>query len=220
MNSQRTRAARSKWLLLFVLLSITVVTVGAVTKQPGSERELNAPENLELMSAKPQADSHNYSVSIHQPAGPPRVTTGVRDLHGDLVTVSCSACHATRQPNRQNQTTQDLDEFHGGMKFSHGTISCLACHNEHDYDALKLANGTRIEFTDVMSLCGQCHGPQRKAFKHGAHGGVNGYWDRSRGPQMKNNCVDCHNPHTPQFPQMQPTFKPKDRFLDQAKGNH
>ena len=83
-----------------------------------------------------------------------------------------------------------------------------------DYDSLKLADGTRVEFTEVMTLCAQCHGQQMKDYEHGAHGGMNGYWDRSRGPQTKNNCVDCHNPHAPQFPKMQPTFKPRDRFLE------
>ncbi len=50
-----------------------------------------------------------------------------------------------------------------------------------DYDSLQLADGHRVEFTDVMTLCGQCHGPQMKDFNHGVHGGLNGYWDLSRG---------------------------------------
>lgn len=161
-----------------------------------------------------------FPVQIRKPAGPPRVMTAVQDAQGALVTVACSTCHGTRPPNPENRTVKDLDEFHGGMAFSHGTVSCLSCHNPSDYDSLKLADGRRVEFTDVMTLCGQCHGPQMKDYEHGAHGGMNGYWDLTRGPRTKNNCVDCHNPHAPQFPKMQPTFKPRDRFLEPPRAEH
>lgn len=166
------------------------------------------------------APTRRFPVEIRKPAGPPRVVTAVKDAHGEPVTVACSTCHTTRPPNPENKAAKDLDEFHGGMAFSHGTVSCLSCHNPTDYDSLKLADGRRVEFSDVMTLCGQCHGPQMKDYEHGAHGGMNGYWDLSRGPRTKNNCVDCHNPHAPQFPKMQPTFKPRDRFLEPARAEH
>lgn len=161
-----------------------------------------------------------FSVTIRKPAGPPRVITPLKDIHGGSVTVGCSTCHTIRPPNPQNKTVKSLDEFHSGMAFSHGTVSCLSCHNPTDYDSLQLADGSRVDFTEVMTLCGQCHGPQLKDYEHGVHGGLNGYWDLTRGPQRKNNCVDCHNPHVPQFPKMQPTFKPKDRFLESARSEH
>jgi formate-dependent nitrite reductase cytochrome c552 subunit len=161
-----------------------------------------------------------FSVRIRAAAGPPRVATALQDAHGASVTVACSTCHSTRPPNPENRTVNELDEFHGGMAFSHGTVSCLSCHNSSDYDSLKLADGRRIEFSDVMTLCGQCHGPQLKDYQHGAHGGMNGYWDLTRGPRIKNNCVDCHLPHAPQFPKMQPTFKPRDRFLEPPRDEH
>lgn len=173
------------------------------------------PSSGELAAAQTK-----FAVSIRQPAGPPRVLTGLRDFHGNEVTAACSTCHTTRPPNVQNKSASDLKEFHGGMKFSHGKVSCLSCHNPSDYDALKLADGSRVEFSNVMTLCAQCHGPQMQAYKHGAHGGMNGYWDLKRGPQVKNNCIDCHDPHAPQFPKMRPTFKPKDRFLEQTGAEH
>jgi hypothetical protein len=64
----------------------------------------------------------------------------------------------------------------------------------------------------VMDLCGQCHGPQARDYAHGAHGGMTGYWDLSRGPRERNNCIDCHDPHAPAFPKVRPVFAPKDRF--------
>lgn len=155
-----------------------------------------------------------FHVTIRTPDGPPRVDTGVVDAHGNPVTVACSTCHSIRPPNFQNKVVADLDEFHGSLAFAHGNLSCLSCHNADDYDSLKLADGSRIEFTDVMTLCAQCHGPQMRDWEHGAHGGMSGHWDLTRGPRTRNNCVDCHHPHSPQYPKMQPTFKPDDRFLD------
>lgn len=170
---------------------------------------------------EPKAGSTaRFAVTIRKPDGPPRVDTGMADAQGDRITASCSTCHATRTPNPQNVTAEDLNEFHGELTFSHGTVRCLSCHNSTDYDALKLADGQRVEFTDVMTLCAQCHGPQMQAYEHGAHGGMTGHWDLTRGPRTKNNCVDCHDPHKPQFPVMKPTFKPYDRFLEPARTKH
>jgi formate-dependent nitrite reductase cytochrome c552 subunit len=117
--------------------------------------------------------------------------------------------------NLTNRTPGDFKEFHQAVtsQFAHGKISCLSCHDPNDYDRLRLADGQAVPYTEVMTLCGQCHGPQTRDYAHGAHGGMNGYWDLSRGPRTRNNCVDCHDPHAPQFPDMQPTFKPRDRFL-------
>lgn len=154
-----------------------------------------------------------FPVKIRKPAGPPRCDIGMKNAQGEPITVACSTCHSTRQPNPDNKTTEDLNEFHGSLAIAHGSLSCLSCHNADDYDSLKLADGRRIEFSDVMTLCAQCHGPQMKDYEHGAHGGMTGYWDLSRGPRTKNNCIDCHPPHAPQFPKMMPTFKPRDRFL-------
>lgn len=209
LTASRRAIIWSRGLIIASLLVAAIAGVSAATRT-NSSTETNPVDIAAIPAAPPQ----RYPVQIHKPAGPPLVVTTQKDAHGNVVTVACSTCHTTRPPNQLNRTVKDLDEFHGGMAFSHGTISCLSCHNVDDYDSLKLADGRRVEFTDVMTLCGQCHGPQLRDYEHGAHGGMNGYWDLTRGPRMKNNCVDCHHPHSPQFPKMQPTFKPRDRFLE------
>ena len=213
--------------VLFVLLSLFAVGAGVTAAMQlgddaqSSTTEQSADKPVSRPVPVPAAPiAGKFSVTIRKPSGPPRVVTTLKDVHGSSVTVACSTCHTTRPPNHQNKTVKTLDEFHSGMAFSHGTVSCLSCHNPNDYDSLQLADGSRVDFTDVMTLCGQCHGPQMKDYEHGVHGGLNGYWDLTRGPQQKNNCVDCHNPHAPQFPKMQPTFKPKDRFLEKARSEH
>jgi nitrate reductase cytochrome c-type subunit len=151
-----------------------------------------------------------HPVIIHTREGPPLVESGQHDLHGNAVMITCSTCHATREPNPQNRATADIDEFHKGLHTAHGGLSCLACHNRDDYDSLRAADGTRIEFADVMNLCAQCHGQQARDYRNGAHGGMTGYWDRSRGPRQRNNCIDCHDPHAPAYPEVMPVFRPKD----------
>jgi len=156
-----------------------------------------------------------HPVHVNRPAGPPRVVVDTIDSAqgGGTVTVACGTCHATRTPDRANATSADLDEFHQGLQFAHGGSTCLSCHDASNYDRLRLADGRPVEFVDVLTLCAQCHGPQYRDWEHGAHGGMSGYWDLTRGPRTRNNCVDCHDPHAPAFPRMRPTFKPIDRFL-------
>ena len=192
-----------------VAMSIT----GLLQKEPSSSTEgevdLTPSEDASIVREK-------FPVQVNRPSGPPQVHTGMVDAQGRPVTVSCRTCHTTRLPDVENRTGADLKEFHQGIDVVHGTISCLSCHNPNDYDTLRLADGETVEFSDVMTLCAQCHGPQMRDFEHGAHGGFTGFWDSSRGAKVKNNCVDCHHPHAPKFLHMEPTFKPRDRFLEPA----
>ncbi len=190
-------------------------TIGPQERSPPASARGSVASVLGVESANPP--KKKFPVTIRKPAGPPQVDTGVKDVHGQPITVSCNTCHANRKANFANKTAADLNEFHAGLNMAHGSVSCLSCHNSTDYDALKLADNTRVEYSEVMTLCAQCHGSQMKDFEHGVHGGMNGFWDRSRGPQTKNNCIDCHNPHAPQFPKMRPTFKPRDRFLEKVE---
>lgn len=141
------------------------------------------------------------------------VPTGLTDLHGHAVEASCVSCHATRPPNPGNHLAADLDEFHQGLTVQHGSLSCLSCHNSDDYSTLRLADGKKVGFSDVMSLCAQCHGPQFRDYQHGSHGGMTGYWDLKRGPRQRNNCIDCHDPHAPAYTGVHPAPGPRDRFL-------
>lgn len=221
-----TRAIKKAWGLLAIVLlagcvawairTSTASTATSTHSQADKDNPLlTEQEALQSTSSKvtSKATAGKHEVIIRRPAGPPRVDLGLRDAAGQPVTAACSTCHTTRPANHENRSLSDLDEFHQTLNFAHGKISCLSCHNPNDYDTLHLADGKTVEYSDVMTLCAQCHGPQTRDYEHGAHGGMNGYWDLSRGPRTRNNCIDCHNPHAPGFPAMQPTFKPKDRFL-------
>lgn len=149
----------------------------------------------------------------HMRPGPqtPTVLTAALAHDGRAVPVACSTCHATRTPDVSTRSAEQLDQFHQGLAYAHGGQSCLSCHDAGNYDMLRKADGTKIAFPAVMELCGQCHGPQLRDYKAGAHGGMNGHWDLAQGPRERNNCVDCHDPHSPAFPHFKPVLPPTDR---------
>lgn len=128
--------------------------------------------------------------------------------------IPCGTCHTTREPDRSTRSGAALDEFHVGLTYAHGGQACVSCHDPDDYSKLRLADGTNVDFATPMALCAQCHGTQKRDYDNGSHGGWNGYWDLTRGPRTRNQCTHCHDPHAPAYPSMQPTFKPRDRFLD------
>lgn len=216
----RNRRGSSSGILLS-LLAVGALVVSCLLALLGSQQSA-VPQAPVETGLRPEPSVEQYETNINPGPSMPRVATGLFDLGGNPVTASCSTCHSSREPNFDNRASADLDEFHNHVSVAHGSISCLSCHNEDNYDQLKLADGSSIAYENVMVLCSQCHGPQARDFQHGAHGGMQGFWDLSRGPRTKNNCVDCHSPHQPTFPKMVPTFKPRDRFLDSThpKGSH
>lgn len=192
---------------------------------PHSERG-TIPDELLPVTGRPgqsgaksesEADTDElWAQIVNRPDGPPRIATGMTDQLGRAVSVSCTSCHANLEPNPRTRAAEQLTDFHHGLAYDHGDLTCLSCHNADDYNTLRLAGGDAIGYTNVQNLCAQCHAPQANDFARGAHGGMLGYWDRSRGRQTRKNCIDCHDPHKPAFPRMTPDFKPRDRFLEPA----
>lgn len=168
--------------------------------------------------ATPRITPFAGEVEIRRPEGSPRIATGTFDEHGRPVTANCGTCHATRPTNPNARIGTSLVQFHQGLVGPHGNLTCASCHHPDDgYQSLRLADGGKLEFAEVMTLCAQCHGPQFRDYQHGAHGGMAGYWDLSKGGRKRNNCVDCHAPHAPAYPAVRPARGPNDRFLSGGK---
>ncbi|MEK7415371.1 MAG: hypothetical protein AAB263_18850 [Planctomycetota bacterium] len=166
----------------------------------------------------PQTSPAKHAVQLRAHTEPPRVLTGVTDQSGRPATIACGTCHATRKPDAEIRT---LTVFHQDLKFVHGNSSCLSCHDSSDYDRLHLADGRKVAFVDSLQLCSQCHGPQRRDWDKGAHGGMNGYWDLSKGGRVRNTCIQCHDPHVPKYQGVIPMPPPRDRFMNQSsQGGH
>jgi formate-dependent nitrite reductase cytochrome c552 subunit len=158
-------------------------------------------------------------VHIRHPDGAPTIKTGTFDEKGNPVTVACATCHMTKTPVAGAKVGVPLTQFHQGLIGKHGELSCNSCHNPSDgYASLRLADGKSVPYSDVMAVCAQCHGPQFRDYRRGAHGGMTGYWDLSKGDRVRNNCIDCHDPHAPKYPTVTPARGPNDRF--QTGGGH
>jgi hypothetical protein len=184
---------------------------GPMGRDPGEESGLAAVERIVR---------ERFPVQVSTPEGPPRIATGQYDGLGRPISVSCVSCHTSLAANISRRSSIEPPmEFHGGLTFDHGTLACVSCHNSVDYNTLRLADSTSLPYSGVMSLCAQCHAPQARDWEHGAHGGMTGYWDLSRGGRVRKNCIDCHDPHSPAFPAMRPTFKPRDRGLHPPHGH-
>ena len=162
---------------------ILVVTISGCSPSGDSQKRM-------VVAKAPEGNVKHHEVHILKPEQP-RVLTGELKADGSTESVSCGTCHSTKEPNLALASSAGLKEFHTGMKFSHGNLSCLSCHNATNYDELKLADGRGVSFPDVMTLCAQCHGPQHRDFQRGSHGGMTGYWDLTKGPRTRNHCVTC-----------------------------
>ncbi len=177
---------------------------------------LIAAESTTPVPVAPVPSPAQHPVVIRTHAAP-RVFSGTTDRNGQPATIACSTCHSVRPPNPANRTATDLDLFHQGLQIQHGMNSCLSCHDPGDYDSLRLADGRKVAFTASIELCSQCHGTQRRDYDRGAHGGMNGYWDLSRGGRARNTCVNCHDAHVPKYQGALPMPPPRDRFLVPAQ---
>jgi hypothetical protein len=170
-----------------------------------------------VIDSDPQLAEIAPGVFIRKPAGPAGVATGAVDPHGRPVTAACSTCHTTKTPNADLKVGVELKTFHQGLKGSHGNLTCISCHNASEgHQSLRLADGRAVSYPDVMQLCAQCHGPQYRDYLNGAHGGMIGYWDLTKGGRVRANCIDCHDPHAPKYPVVRPAPGPNDRFQQPA----
>ncbi len=194
-----------RWMFFGVIAAIAIGFIGSLTA-PWLQRKQDRPGRA--YSEKSSGD-FIHPVTIRYPRGVALVNTGKKDAHGKAIMVSCATCHDTRIPDAQTRLTESLDEFHQGMKYQHGAQTCLSCHNSNDYNTLKRADGSPLEFSDSIQLCAQCHGPQYRDYQNGSHGGMTGHWDLKKGPRERNHCTDCHDPHSPQYPLVLPVFPPK-----------
>lgn len=188
---------------------------------------------VERMAEPTATRTQAFTVTIHEPSRLQRLSLG--SLHvadqgqsslqhpsttatapGRANAVNCETCHSLRTQNTLPESMQELDEFHQGIVLNHGALRCAACHASGQPPRLHLADGQMLERADALLLCRQCHGPQYRDYEHGAHGGMSGYWDLSKGPRTRNHCVDCHDPHWPAIQQVLPAPGPRDRFFYDA----
>ncbi len=194
-------------------LLLTCCLVTAACLLAGCQRQESQAEQSPPVATLKPGTAKLYPVVIRQPPIPQGVSTGAVDPHGESVTLKCFSCHSVRESNPHTSQSVDLNEFHQGLKMAHGQLTCISCHDAKDgYSSLKLADGRTLAFSESMTLCAQCHGPQFGDYQRGSHGGMTGYWDLTQGGRTRNHCLHCHDPHAPKYPQFSPVAGPRDRF--------
>lgn len=168
------------------------------------------------------AGPKTHPVEIHASPKLTSIESSTTDSLGRPIRVACVTCHGVRDAGAGfPESERSLQKFHAGLTVQHGTLACGACHVARTGGApmLHLSDGTELGTADSLRLCAQCHGPKYQDYLHGSHGGMNGYWDLSRGPRLRNHCVDCHDPHVPKFQPSRPVLPPRDRFIDRKEGS-
>jgi len=133
----------------------------------------------------------------------------------DVSDFDCYGCHEkNKAPTLRFDAQHNLiiPKEHSDIVMHHGTHNrnnlCFNCHDETNLELFQTRDGRQLKLTDSTPLCGSCHGPTYRDWDAGAHGRTSGYWDRSRGPITRQDCVSCHNPHSPRFPSRQPAPGP------------
>lgn len=195
---------------LFALLSLLFLALLVLLLQASERTKDDTSAKLEPAVS----ESPRFPTTYHVSRDVGTLDTGMRDVNGRHIGATCNTCHEQHAEAPFAEREDQLKEFHTGLRFAHGDQTCSTCHVQEARDKLRLADGRHLDFAEVMTLCAQCHGPQARDYRNGSHGGMNGYWDLTRGPRTRNGCTDCHNPHMPAYPQVMPVFPPKDRFLE------
>ena len=70
------------------------------------------------------------------------------------------------------------------------------------------SDGGEIPWDQPQRLCASCHGPVYRDWQHGSHGRSNGFWDVRQGELIRCKCIECHDPHHPPFPALEPAPGP------------
>ena len=95
---------------------------------------------------------------------------------------------------------------------------CGLCHADKENKRLVLLDGTPVEREDSARLCGQCHGEVYSSWLKGIHGKLTGTWTEMK---SRRNCVACHEPHAPKYPETKARPAPRHpKNLVRKTGEH
>lgn len=133
----------------------------------------------------------------------------------ELDAFDCYACHeeGVRQQLKFDDKQQlIIPDEHSDIELGHGAHgrnnNCFNCHNDENLLRLQARDGHELKFEESSQLCGSCHGPTKEDWDAGAHGRISGYWNRAMGSVKREDCVNCHDPHSPKFPGRKPAPPP------------
>lgn len=133
----------------------------------------------------------------------------------DLSDFDCYGCHEKNKPPPLRFDANQkiiIPKEHETITMGHGNHNrnnnCYNCHDEKNLDGLAARDGRFIPLDSSTPLCGSCHGPTLRDWEAGVHGRTSGLWTHEAGKFKRQDCVACHNPHSPKFPGRQPAPPP------------
>lgn len=135
--------------------------------------------------------------------GPPRVAlSDPPTIQNGAFRQTCSECHALF-PSPDVPRDPLLQHTH--VVLDHGLNDrCYNCHSRENRDVLVKHGGETLGFERVPELCSQCHGTVYRDWQDGTHGRTTGSWMSDAPAQRRLRCTECHDPHSPAYPRMQP----------------
>jgi hypothetical protein len=187
-------------LLLTVSGEPLVAQAGTPGLDPGADSALALA--LPVVARPPAAQpAVGLPSDRHLDKTPPRITARL-DLVRNGWTYNCMECHklfpAKWHYDRPLNEHREIQLEHGNNRF------CLNCHHPSNRNAFVDYDGAEIAEGDVVQLCAKCHGTLYRDWQAGVHGRQNGYWRTALGDKTKLRCIQCHDPHRPQFQAMKP----------------
>ena len=179
----------------------------------GTKRERRRPTPAEAIAhTLHESTAHTlHESTVERPSSTGKLRIAAKEASGAMVGIACKTCHGGGAQSLVSRSGLNSGDFHKQVEIRHAELTCVSCHVLETPQLLHLSDGTRLPIVASMQLCTQCHGPKRRAYDHGAHGGMRGYWNLSSGPRKRNDCVTCHAAHQPAYPRVRPAPGPKDR---------
>jgi hypothetical protein len=158
----------------------------------------------------PLVDPEFTNTATVRVSGAELVRTG-----GDASGLDCYTCHDKQKRIVLNFDAQQrivLSDAHKDLVLGHGSHNrnnnCFNCHDEANLELLQTRDGRQLKLLESTPLCGSCHGPTYRDWEAGVHGRTSGFWDPKIGELTRQNCVSCHDPHSPKFPPQKPAPGP------------
>jgi len=159
---------------------------------------LHAPEGPGLPSQPTPAFDHARLV----PSTPRTPMADPRIMEVAGLDMRCNDCHdifpSAEQPVAPLRQHTDIVLDHGMND------RCLNCHARADRERYELRGDVLIGLDESPRLCASCHGPTFRDWERGIHGRTDGYWSAAHGQPRRLTCIECHDPHSPAYPGLQP----------------
>ena len=178
-------------------LTLSLLCVGLGVSSCSDLPEVDAVEGLY---------ERDVSGGLHS-TGPMRGERGPLMYRDGDTEAACTFCHEEGFEGTLGE--EALENTHANITFDHGrNVLCLNCHHPKNADAFVNFGGEEISGDQPTQLCAKCHGPHYNEYLVGIHGRINGGWKRDDPNAKRLDCIQCHDPHKPRFPQMTPQPPP------------